>query len=331
MIWEQAVRPEVPGVHFFTVHDAFEDTHLVQSPWSVKRFNYGSDDGLSESSFLGFAGPLCDPDGNISWTRWNPSTYMEDSALWTTCRDSRRYMLKRFRPAETSRRIVRSKTSQTHRQVSASGAATVTAALQTESGERQYFTIQPMKDLIIIQTPPSSCMSWNREFERKLYPEVDERWWSLPRSDLLSWRVPRCVVCAPRNIAIEFDAKWSYQFEEYGPHFEGVSSMEHVETVWFVDYRLQRAPQGAGAEESQHARADRKVFHAQDRRFVEVSPRDAEWIVCDVAGKECFGREAFEFVARLNYCRMGSYLEDDEENWIPRPVLKVLACEILYW
>ncbi|KAG6362718.1 hypothetical protein INS49_007811 [Diaporthe citri] len=225
--WEQAVRPEGPGVLFFTVHDADEDIHLVESPWSAKSFNYSSNDGLPESSFLDFAAPLCDPDGNLSWTQWNPSTYMEDSALWTTCRDSR-----------------------------------------------------------------------SLDF--------------------------RC-----RHGDSSLANRWCYQTEKYVPHFGGASGMEHVETVWFVDYRLQRAPQGVSAEESQHLQANRKVFYAQDRRFVEVSPRDAGWIVCDEAGKECFGREAFEFIKRLNNLTCGSYVEDDEENLVPRPVLKVLGCELL--
>ncbi|KAI7785622.1 hypothetical protein LA080_006642 [Diaporthe eres] len=344
IIWEQAVRPERPGVHVFTVHDADEDTHLVGSPWSVKRSTDISNDGIPGSSLLPpkfdpisvleFAAPRCRPDGNLSWTQRNPSTYMEDSALWTTCRDSRRYMIRRFRPAETSRRIVREQTSQTHRQLSASGAATVTAALQRESGERQYFTIQPMKDLIIIQDSPSSCMSWDRDIRYKISgpaAPVDDRWWFLSRNAFLTWRVPRCVVCAPRNVAFEFDVKWCDQIKKYRTVFLGVLMMERVETIWFVDYRLQRNPQKSlSAEESQRLQANRQVFYAQDRRFVEVSPVDSEWIVRDEAGEECYGGQVFEFITWLGYRRFfGYHVEDDEGNSIPDPVLKVLGCELL--
>lgn len=333
MIWEQAVRSEKPGVHFFTVHDAYKDTHLVESPWSVKRSTDSSNDGIPGPSFpetkfvpesaIGFAAPRCSPDGNHSWTQGNPSTYMEDSALWTICYDSRRYMLQRFRPAETSRRIVREQASETHQQVSASGVATVTAALQRESGERQYFTIQLMKDLIVIQNSPSSWVSWDRDIERNPYDPWDFRWWHLSRSDFLAWRVPRCVVCAPRNVAFEFDVRWSEQTEKYTSLFTRVDMMERVETVWFVDYRLQRNPQGVSAEESQRLQANRQVFYAQDRRFVEVAPRDAGWIVCDEAGKQCYGGQVFEFINRLENLGCDGSVED------PVPVLKVLGCELL--
>lgn len=107
--------------------------------------------------------------------------------------------------------------------------------------------------------------------------------------------------------------------------------MERVETIWFVDYRLQRKPQKVlSAEESQRLQANRQVFYAQDRRFVEVSPVDSEWIVRDEAGKECYGGQVFGFINRLGYRQsLGYHVEDDEGNLIPDPVLKVLGCELL--
>lgn len=121
--WELAGRPQVPGAHVFTVHHMELDSHIAESPWPVKISTEISDDVIPGASLAGFAAPLCGQDGTFPWTRGNPLTYKEGLVLWMTDRGSRRYMLGRFRPAETSRRII--------------WQLPVTAVLQNNSGERQ--------------------------------------------------------------------------------------------------------------------------------------------------------------------------------------------------
>lgn len=174
-------------------------------------------------------------------------------------------------------------------------------------------------------------MSWDRDLNhyRGIQP-IDDLWEFLPRNQFLTWGVPRCVVCVPQNVAIEFDAKWCEQTEKYIRSFEGVLMMEKVDTVWFVDYRLQRDTQSMSEEMSQYLQANREVFYAQDRRFVEVDSWDSEWRVWDEAGKESVSGGVFEFVNKLEDLQWASYLtEDDDGNLVPMPVLKVLGCELL--
>lgn len=233
IIWEMAIRPEGRGAHFFTVHHARKDTHLAESSWPVNISTEGPEDYFPGTSMINFAAPRCGPDGSFSWILGNPSTYIEDSALWTTCWDSRRHMIRRFRPAETGRRILPEYSWERYREVIFSDDATMTAVLQADNGEPQYFTIQPLRDLIIIEIPPDSCFSWDRAINNEPFPPIiDDLWKSFSWSALLSWRWSRYgVVCAPRNVAINFDAKWLDQTEKYLTLFKRALKMREVYTL----------------------------------------------------------------------------------------------------
>lgn len=187
-------------------------------------------------------------------------------------------MIRRFRPAKTGRRILPEYSWEKYREILFSDDATMTAVLQGDSGESQYFTIQPLRDLIIIETPPDSCISFDRAINDERFPPIiDDLWESLSWSALLSWRWSRYgVVCAPRNVAINFDAKWLEQTEKYLRLFEGALKMEAVNTLWFVDHGLRRDPLGMKLREHKDLQEYMRTFNAMGQRFVEVHRCDPE-------------------------------------------------------
>lgn len=202
--------------------------------------------------------------------------------------------------------------------------------MQRDSGERQYFTMEPTKDLTIIQTPPDSCISWDRDIDKEYFPRIDYLWETLSWNGLLAWHTRHGLVCAPRNIAIKFDAKWLEQTEKYVRQFEQAIAMREVNTLWFVDYRLQRGAEGMKLQESKEPQANKKVFNAMGRRFVEVDWGD-RWRIWDEAANEFACSEAFHFVNQLEDHIYLDSLQREEDRIYHRfrPDLKVLACEPL--
>lgn len=320
MIWELAIRPEGPTAHYLSVHHLVKDSHLVEPHWTLRTSMESSDDEFVD--FFVFAAPRCGRDDSFSWVLGNHSTYMEDSALWTTCRDSRNHMIRRFRPYETNRRFSREHFWKTQPRDVLFNAATVTAVLQRDGGEQQYFTIQPMRDLIIIQVLPDSCISWDREVDKEIFPPIDDLWDSLPWNNALAWRSQYGVTCWPRNIAIEFDPKWLKQPKKYIRQFRGALDMKKVDTLWFIDDRLQRDPEGGRLQESIDLQKDKKVFNATGRRFIELHACDPGWRKA--------GREAFDFVDKLEDIQyLSSITERGGCYPSPRCSFGVLACELL--
>lgn len=275
------------------------------------------------------AAPRCGRDGSFSWVRGNHSTYMEDSALWTTCRDSRNHMFQRFRPFETNRRISREHIWRTQPQDVFFNDATVTAVLQRDGGEQQYFTIQPVKDLIIIQVLPGSCISWDRDVDNEVFPPIDDLWENLPWNDFLSWRSQYDVECWPRNIAVQFDPTWLEQTKKYIRQFRGALHMKKIDTLWFIDDRLQRDPEGMRLQMSIDLQEKKKFFNAMGRRFIEVHACDPGWGVIATDSDEA-GREAFDFVHKLEDIQyLSSISEREEPYYCTTCNFKVLACELL--
>ncbi|KAI0026125.1 hypothetical protein F4780DRAFT_774322 [Xylariomycetidae sp. FL0641] len=91
LIWEMALRTDVPGVHFFTTFDRHPGRDLVTTlhlPGSLK------------AGFLG--APRCDEHDPefCSWTARNPSTYLFDGNLWKACRESRAVIQRHYRHFE---------------------------------------------------------------------------------------------------------------------------------------------------------------------------------------------------------------------------------------
>lgn len=329
IIWQFAVRPEGPAAHYLSIRHWHEDDHLVEPhhdhEWSIgnsfepESESFGS---ISETSdTIQFSAPGFGRDGSSSLVLGNYSAYMEDSALWTTCWDSRHHMIQRYRPRKTNRRTSRKRRL---RHWSPED-VTVTAPLQRDNGERQHLTVQPMKDLIILQTLPGSHSSLDRSIDDEILPEIDEWWDRLRYCNMYVWLGwPHGTCCHPENIAFQFDPKWMEQKEKAVRRFNQALYM-HISTLWFVDDRLQLKPEGERLERT----FESKVFNAMGRRFVEVDYRDV------VVSESCeWEYQVFDFVNRLEDMRHTSMSMDRSlwfnTGWEPSGCeFKVLACELL--
>ncbi|KAH6622534.1 hypothetical protein F5144DRAFT_594874 [Chaetomium tenue] len=86
-IWDFAIRPRLPGVHFFTAYGKVDDTKSSLLSQYELRNEIGHPHHV--------AAPRISPsyDGNqeeqFSWTIGNRSTYLMDCGLWAACAESR--------------------------------------------------------------------------------------------------------------------------------------------------------------------------------------------------------------------------------------------------
>lgn len=94
MIWRFATRPNVPGVHQFTLADPnWEGNNDIGPELRMKWYDAG------DPSYL--CAPRPQSGHPVSWTSGNQLTYKVDFALWEASRESRRIMELEFnRPYE---------------------------------------------------------------------------------------------------------------------------------------------------------------------------------------------------------------------------------------
>ncbi|KAK2611538.1 hypothetical protein N8I77_004871 [Diaporthe amygdali] len=258
IIWEMALRARRPGAHFFTVYQYSMGASIIDPSCRIQLLT--EDEKIWYQS-SGLAAPCRGPDGSFSWTEGNPSTYMEDAALWTTS----------------------------------------PLALQRDTKEPQSFMIHPKTDLIIIQASPYTSLSWDRDSRKALSPsfvdDLREIFLMYTRfiCSLQSW-----LLHYPRNIAIELDSKWRKHPQPFVERCQVVLKMTRVETVWFIDYSLKRDTHRLKSEKGGGLRKNRAVFYAMDRRFIEIQPCDSEWTVWDREANKSIPRTAIDFVSELD-------------------------------
>ncbi len=100
----------------------------------------------------------------------------------------------------------------------------------------------------------------------------------------------------------------------------GLKDELHNTNLWFIDYRLRRSSDPQRARDG--VRPGRAVFHAADRRFVEVRMGDQEWELA--RGREGGpARCALGFVERMERTSIDVYGRKRGGAW-----LGVLACEV---
>lgn len=90
-IWESALRPAVPGVHFFSLKER-PATSVGEGDRFVSHVGLGS-----RGYFL--APPTFAAEQQHPWGQRNPSTYLIDKELWAACRESRNVARKHFENA----------------------------------------------------------------------------------------------------------------------------------------------------------------------------------------------------------------------------------------
>ncbi|KAJ0107226.1 hypothetical protein J7T55_007596 [Diaporthe amygdali] len=258
IIWEMALRARRPGAHFFTVYQYSMGAGIIDPSCRIQLLTEGEKNWYQSS---GLAAPCRGPNGSFSWTEGNPSTYVEDAALWTTCQDSRRHMNRRFGPVDSSRLIAEGRPQETHWWRMLNSKAPL--ALQSDTKEPQSFMVHPKTDLIIIQAPPSTSLSCDSDSGEALSPVDDLREIFLMYTrficSLRSW-----LLHFPSNIAIELDSKWRKHPQTFIERCRVVLKMTRVETVWFIDYSLKRDTHRLKSEKGRGLRENRAVFYAMD-------------------------------------------------------------------
>lgn len=284
-IWDMAIRDDDPAVHFFSIYDAQDDPESVVSP--AKKVHAPRPSCIPGSS-VGFAAPRRRGSDQLSWTDGNLSGYLTDSGLWTACFESRERMLRHFRPFETSPLVSKRMPVdwETVQKICEKPTASVNMEFTRDNGERQYLTVRPSTDLLCLQLPDNSSISWNskrhwqliQDFPFKLFRGYENKW---------PWYSSPIM-----NVAVEFDPAWeTFDPEKDRPGrrpFKGItdgfseSNEKHgLKTLWFIDYSLSRKHKSEDRE--------RQTFRAGKFTFIEVDSDDYEWCCCPKKDGRCVG------------------------------------------
>lgn len=326
-IWDMAIRSDDPGVHFFTIYDACNDPPSVVNP--SKRVH------VTEEPFvvrfrIGFAAPRPrrQESNQLSWTDGNLSTYLTDSGLWTACHQSRERMLRHFRPSETSPQISQKPLDErTVEEICKKPTASINMGFISDNSERQYLTIRPTIDLICLQLPENSNISW----------DSDDHWESIQDFPLFRWHGDGGYWHSSyiKNIAAEYNPAWETfdPKKDLGPFrhvsgFRNVDEVHGLETFWFIDYRLTRKYKSDDCK--------RQTFRAGKLTFIEVDWGDWEWCSCPKEGWRCLGGcdqnpAALEkFGAHALVDELEPYETEDDDGsmleYTPGADMRVLAC-----
>lgn len=282
-IWDMAIRKDEPAAHLFTMYDAKKDHDSVIDP--TKKVHVTGDLELTSwpyliSFYTGLAAPRNLRNGRLSWTDGNTSTYLEDSGLWTACHESRERMLRHFKPSETSPQASRCRQSNqsTIWDIRAKPNASVNMEFTRDNGERQYLTIRPSTDLICLQVPKNSKLSFGPD---------DFDWRDTGEFPLFRWRGDDSYYsyCSDiKNVAVEYDPAWDESHNSYdhfptvGGVFSFICDIPGLDAFWFIDYRLTRKFKREEGERR------RRMFHAGRMTFIEVMKIDNEWCCCPKEG-----------------------------------------------
>ncbi|KAI0882285.1 uncharacterized protein GGS22DRAFT_49893 [Annulohypoxylon maeteangense] len=341
MIWEEAIRPDVPSAHFFTAWNGFEN-RMYESDFQTLANYSVAGRGRQPDMPCGLAAPRCNREQPFtpSWFDNNPSVYMEDSGLWTACWGSRRAMIRRF----GNRKVSYRKETLAQRflgQAPEYNDAPATGTM-VQDGRTQYFTVCPKTDLFCLQP---------------FHKNGNVRWPTLER-DVAIFNIRG----SPRaHIALEFDPHWTddeelrdesfrlsipplkrYEIELFGQTRTDLGSVflagtnqvgSWARALWFIDYRISRDPK---AEPLDYSDGTRMVFQGRGCKYVEVRPdrHDTGWIMGHKRQSASIRRFLYEFYVTLAgdrdnswiYQKIGDAGSIDAAELFRRPVIGVLAC-----
>ncbi|KAH9986266.1 hypothetical protein F4779DRAFT_611889 [Xylariaceae sp. FL0662B] len=328
MIWDAAVRDDQPAAHFFSI-DGREDKWDIWDDCIIFGYNDGPARDAGHLPRYRISAPMARPAGvkhRFSWTANNPSAYLQDGGLWTTCKESHEAMERRQNKRHRDvfaciPRNMKPCDAVNHR-------ASMTGYFHN-NGVLQYFAIG-QDDLICFQPV---------EFDQYIF-DVDV---PFSRADW-TWKPYQL-----QHFAFEFDPSWIYPenlpSNEYCWDQDGVvgcigaaAQKSHIH-IWFIDYGIQRNTSFSNSKPGD-IRKDRQVFHGNGCRFVEVQSSDPEWNYPRLEGSALPSRAtAFYFAQKLdegmkdwdrlcNYeMTMDSGAFSEEIETREGAVLGVLACE----
>ncbi|KAI0026126.1 hypothetical protein F4780DRAFT_8877 [Xylariomycetidae sp. FL0641] len=292
-IWKMAMRPDLPGAHFFTAFEYDNEKSSIGGDGVTLRGQHV--DGVETS----LAAPRCDkadPERR-SWTNSNPSTYLIDSGLWTACHESRIIMQMHIKRAELAARRIHA----------APRDPGITARI-TADGEKRFCKLYPDRDLFCLQPLDFRTLPWDRLHGNTLMLLLGKR---------------------TRHVALEFDPQWG-EFEWEKCHAIAnirdavVDDLHWSDNLWFIDYSLARCGESPRTMDESE---DRAVFHGNGCRFVEVRRDDPGWN----GGKRPvfdFIDELMEFQDDQAIW-VDSFNQSPQQQpvYLDQPELRVLACE----
>ncbi|KAK7414830.1 hypothetical protein QQX98_006345 [Neonectria punicea] len=313
-IWNLAVRPDGPGAHVFTIYNWQKDQD------ALKHMNLELAD-VYRWEDLQLSAPKGQPslgesaNASASWTRNNQSTYLIDGGLWTSCKESRAVMERRFQ-----QKMSNAFRKDRCRRESKAGwpwhtdKLPATAYFVGDDSIDHYLTVVPSQDLFVLQPHCLENVDWHE--------------------------ISRCIPIGSdiqqfnglRNIALEFKPAWGYSMEGLTSeeiemssiirYFSRVATSEDVHILWFIDYNMKRKSHAPTKEQSETAGG--RVFSQSDRRFVEIGEdyRDSHW---DTSTK------CYEFVQALRMTIEEDWWRGADDflfdHYKHMALVGVLACE----
>ncbi|OTA68810.1 hypothetical protein K449DRAFT_399138 [Hypoxylon sp. EC38] len=328
LIWDAAIRPDVPSAHFFTAWDGVSNAHKF--PIMVEFSVAGR--GVRSTAPCGLAAPRCnsaEPE-RPSWFDNNPSVYMEDSGLWTACKESREAMIRRFgnhkvayqKSPEDSEAGVEYLKPPEFNDAPATGT-------MIQNGKIQYFTVCPSTDLFCLQPfGEHKAVCW-KGFEEDV-PIFNEL--GSPKPNIALELNPSWMDDDPnflkrgRRVPKYYWALGLYYRSEMGCTFYAATDIlgRWASKLWFIDYRIRRDPEFASVGDKW-----RTTFQGRGCKFIEIYDRlDPGWIW----GHDRPETSIHGFLERLDE-KLEEYSQDTFlSEWItfpPRedaPRIGILAC-----
>ncbi|KAI0837127.1 hypothetical protein F5Y06DRAFT_272053 [Hypoxylon sp. FL0890] len=340
LIWDAAIRRDVPSAHFFTAWDGMHDASIFPNMVELSVAGRGVDHGVP----CGLAAPRCNraEPHCASWFDNNPSVYMEDSGLWTACKESREAMIRRFGNHRVTyqKGPLGKKAEAEYVKLPEFNDAPATGTM-VQNGKTQYFTVCPKTDLFCLQPLAKGNGIWWKYFEEDV-PIFNER--GSPRP----------------NIALELNPSWMddyvsdkdqkensakpdeihlprYYFElgecsrdELGCAFYAATDLlgNWASKLWFIDYRIRPDPKRDPLGEDLDLKGW-AIFQGRGCKYAEVGCAiDSGWIW----GHDTPETSIHHFVERLKE-KLEEYSEAHfASEWVtdpPRknaPKIGVLAC-----
>ncbi|KAK4201349.1 hypothetical protein QBC40DRAFT_278356 [Triangularia verruculosa] len=258
LIWESAIRPDIPGAHIFTVSDnattecgdstEFEHHQTACQPRSVQ-----TNTGHLRTVF------------HANWAQQNSSTYLIDSGLWMACRESRTAIERHFRRKQDK--------------LLAWGPAAGSdgpSQFASESSTKRQVVFCPTQDLLILQSSNLTPFRWAKKGVLDLQTPTYEK----PLRSCSFWTELQKTP-GERHIAIPYNPAWDTMCLDWDELEGFVEFLLEASTsapvhLWFIDYRLKRRIR-VPTEEQLEAKGDcekPREFHGSDCRYVEVSDKD---------------------------------------------------------
>ncbi|RSL73764.1 hypothetical protein CEP54_000134 [Fusarium duplospermum] len=257
MIWNFALRPNIPGVHVFKLYNKTTD-HGVDRNVDV----------FDQHGSLRLAAPQNNKT-SITRNRDNPSTYLIDGGLWTACKESNLVMKRNFNHQKWKSLL--KDTNHSPSELIEKGMDMPQTSYFTHHNGRQYFfTVLPHKDLFIFQ--PQNL--WT----------ID--WFEFCRGGRLG--SPVRGFAGIRNIALEFNLKWAGDIEERIIHMvKDTSDVIPGVNIWMIDYTLRRRDSAAVGQQSTSRGHESVAFRFKGQQLIPVDlSRKEDWIeVEEVNGK----------------------------------------------